>query len=83
MGKTSIEWTDFSFNPWVGCSKISPACDHCYAEAWAKRSGRVTWGGERQRTSPANWKQPLKWDAAARAARIRQRRRIVELAEKS
>lgn len=34
---TGIEWCDHTFNPWVGCTKISPACDHCYAEAWAKR----------------------------------------------
>jgi protein gp37 len=65
MGENSaIEWTDHTFNPWVGCTKISPACDHCYAEGWAKRSGLVTWGGTRRRTSPANWKQPLKWHAA-------------------
>lgn len=61
---SKIEWTDHTFNPWVGCTKVSPACDHCYAEAWAKRSGMVTWGGERRRTSPANWKQPLKWHKA-------------------
>jgi protein gp37 len=29
---TGIAWTDSSFNPWLGCSKISPGCDHCYAE---------------------------------------------------
>jgi protein gp37 len=62
MGQhTTISWTHFTFNPWVGCTKISPACDACYAESWAKRSGLVTWGGPRRRTSPANWKQPLKW----------------------
>ena len=30
---TKIEWCDSTFNPWIGCTKISPACDHCYAEA--------------------------------------------------
>ena len=30
---TKIEWADHTFNPWLGCTKISPACDHCYAEA--------------------------------------------------
>ncbi len=45
---TSIEWTDVTFNPWVGCTKISPACDHCYAEGWAKRAGNPElWQGER------------------------------------
>jgi hypothetical protein len=50
---TSIEWTDVTFNPWVGCTKISPACDHCYAEGWAKRAGNPElWQGERRRTIP-------------------------------
>lgn len=74
MAETKIEWTrgpngeqGFSFNPWVGCTKISPACDHCYAESWAKRSGMVQWGpgAARRRTSEANWRQPLKWDREA------------------
>lgn len=62
---TKIEWADHTFNPWVGCTKMSPACDHCYAERWAKRSGMVQWGGERKRTSAANWDTPLKWNAQA------------------
>jgi len=62
---SSIEWTDHTFNPWVGCTKISPGCDHCYAEGWAKRSGLVTWGADRRRTSAANWRKPLKWSSAA------------------
>lgn len=38
MGEgTQIEWADFTFNPWIGCTKVSPACDHCYAEDWAER----------------------------------------------
>lgn len=66
MGENSaIEWTDHTFNPWVGCTKVSPGCDHCYAEKWAKRSGLVTWGEDRRRTSIANWLKPLKWNAAA------------------
>jgi protein gp37 len=63
--KTKIEWCDHTFNPWVGCTKVSPACDHCYAEGWAKRSGMVQWGGERKRTSAANWQTPIKWNAQA------------------
>jgi protein gp37 len=44
--RTNIEWADHTFNPWVGCSKISSACDHCYAENWAKRSGHPElWSG--------------------------------------
>ena len=36
-----IEWAHHTFNPWVGCTKVSPACDHCYAESWAKRSYEI------------------------------------------
>lgn len=61
---SKIEWTDHTFNPWVGCTKVSAACDNCYAESWAKRAGTPElWTGERRRTTPSNWKQPLKWNA--------------------
>jgi protein gp37 len=68
MGEYSkIEWTDHTFNPWVGCTKISPGCDHCYAESWSKRSGLVQWGDQpRRRTSESNWQKPLRWNAQAR-----------------
>lgn len=63
---TKIEWADATFNPWVGCTKISPACDHCYAESWAKRAGHPElWQGSRRRTSASNWRQPLKWNREA------------------
>jgi protein gp37 len=69
MGENSkIEWTDHTFNPWIGCQHVSPGCDHCYAEAMMDhRYGRVKWGphGERERTSAENWKKPLKWNAEA------------------
>lgn len=69
MGADSkIEWTDHTFNPWIGCTKVSPGCDHCYAEALMDtRYGRVQWGrGEdRVRTSKANWRQPHKWNRVA------------------
>lgn len=65
---TKIEWAHHTSNPWVGCTKVSPACDHCYAEGWAKRSGMVQWGAgaERRRTTPANWRMPEKWNRQAR-----------------
>jgi protein gp37 len=62
---SKIEWTDATFNPWIGCTKISPACDHCYAEDWANRYQFVTWGGDRRRTSAATWRQPVKLNAQA------------------
>lgn len=66
---SKIEWTDHTFNPWIGCQKVSPGCDHCYAEALMDtRYHKVQWGphGERKRTSAANWKLPLRWAKAAR-----------------
>lgn len=71
MGEvTKIEWCDHTFNPWMGCTKVSPACDHCYAEALMDtRYGRVRWGAgeDRVRTSESNWKQPLAWNRKAAA----------------
>ena len=67
MGENSkIEWCDHTFNPWVGCTKVSAACDHCYAEGWAKRTGNAQlWTGERRRTTEANWMKPLQWQKKA------------------
>jgi len=64
--RTEISWADSTFNPVVGCTKVSAACDHCYAESWAKRAGQPElWQGERRRTTPENWRKPLKWDRDA------------------
>lgn len=63
---STIEWCDSTFNPWLGCSKVSPGCDHCYAERQMDtRMGRVRWGAgqSRQRTSAAYWRQPEQWNA--------------------
>ncbi|ASW06258.1 DUF5131 family protein [Rhizobium sp. 11515TR] len=71
---SKIEWTDHTFNPWIGCTKVSPACDGCYAEnLMANRYQRVQWGpGEdRQRTGEANWRKPIAWNKAAQAAGMR------------
>ncbi|MEL6758216.1 MAG: phage Gp37/Gp68 family protein [Pseudomonadota bacterium] len=63
---SNIEWTDATFNPWVGCTKISPACDNCYAEDWSKRFGDVEWGNApRRRTSEKNWNNPRRWNKQA------------------
>lgn len=78
---TKIEWAHHTFNPWVGCTKVSPACVNCYAEGWAKRSGQVVWGGERKRTSLAHWNLPLKWNRAAMAQGIRYRVFCASLAD--
>lgn len=81
---SNIEWTDHTFNPWVGCTKVGPGCDHCYAEGWAKRAGKaagVEWGGERRRTSEANWRQPLKWNEQAQREGLRFRVFCASLAD--
>lgn len=64
---SAIEWTDNTFNPWEGCTKVSPGCAHCYAETRNARWNGGTapnWGKgkPRRRTSDSNWKQPLKWN---------------------
>jgi protein gp37 len=67
--KTEIAWCDSTFNPWIGCQKVSAGCDNCYAETLMdKRYHRVEWGphGERKRTSVSNWRNPIIWDRKAR-----------------
>ena len=84
MGANSkIEWCDHTFNPWFGCTKVSPACKHCYAEALTRRTGLVVWGpqAERRISSESNWKQPLKWAKAAKAAGVRHRVFCASLAD--
>jgi protein gp37 len=73
---SKIEWTDHTFNPWIGCTNVSPGCDHCYAESWSKRSGLVKWGNSpRRRTSEMYWRAPAKWQAAAAAFQAQHGRR--------
>lgn len=65
---TGIEWTDSTFNPWWGCTKIAPACDFCYAAALDKRTGGDHWGNvPRRRTSDKNWNDPKRWQKGAAA----------------
>lgn len=79
---SKIEWTDHTFNPWVGCTKVSPGCDNCYAESWSKRSGMVQWGNHpRKRTSDTYWKQPVKWNRMAESSGIRHKVFCASLAD--
>lgn len=76
MAKNSkIEWTHHTFNPWWGCAKVSPACTHCYAETWAKRTGNHVWGDNAPRKffTDRHWKEPLTWNADANASGERRR----------
>lgn len=77
MGEqTGIEWCHHTFNPWLGCVKVSEGCQHCYAETQHKRMpfGRL-WGpgSARHVTSDSYWRQPLKWQEAAQKAGERRR----------
>ena len=80
---TKIEWADHTFNPVIGCSKVSPGCDNCYAEAMAKRYGWHDWQNDTPRyiTSDANWAKPLKWNREAAASGERRRVFCASLAD--
>lgn len=89
---SKIEWTDHTFNPWIGCQKVSPGCDRCYAESLAKRYGWVEWGqrktefiapsvGGRKRTAAANWRKPQQWAKASRGTSKRPRVFCASLAD--
>lgn len=76
MGKLSkITWTHHTFNPWWGCQRVSPGCQNCYAEAFAKRTGNKVWGPNtpRRLLSDSHWNEPLKWNREAEAAGERHR----------
>lgn len=65
MGNTKIEWTEKSWNPVTGCTKISPGCQNCYAERVSKRlRGRCGYPAEdpfRVTLHPERLEEPLRW----------------------
>lgn len=68
--KTGIAWCDHSFNTHWGCFKVSPGCQHCYAESVNERfTGTRYWGPtqttERRTFGEQHWAEPLKWNARA------------------
>jgi len=77
---TNIEWTDHTFNPWIGCTKVSPGCAHCYAETldrnrYSKTLGGATkelpifhWGPGAPRIRTKTWKDPVTWNRQAAAS---------------
>jgi protein gp37 len=77
--KTSIGWCDHTFNPWIGCERVSPECDHCYADAGSRRLAGKTrlklWdeGSSRYLTSEGYWAEPFRWNRAAERAGTRAR----------
>jgi protein gp37 len=62
---SKIEWTDATWNPVRGCTKISPGCKHCYAERFAERFRGVTGHPFEQgfdlRLVPGKLEEPLRW----------------------
>lgn len=72
MGANSaISWTDHTFNPWIGCQKVSAACANCYAAVdsparVSRAHGLELWGpaatAKRRVTGSGNWNQPKKWN---------------------
>lgn len=85
MGENSgISWTDHTFNPWIGCTKVSPACKNCYAERdMDHRFHKVKWGdgGTRVVTSEKNWWNPNRWNSIAGKSGVRPRVFCASLAD--
>ena len=84
MGKSTIEWTHYTFNPWIGCAKVSPGCKNCYAEKdMDQRRGRACWGvnGTRSVTSYSYWREPYKWNEEAKKSGVRKRVFCASLAD--
>jgi protein gp37 len=81
---SNISWCDHTFNPWVGCAKVSDACEKCYAEAWNDRYHLAPgWGPgiPRHRTTPSYWKNSLKWNRKAAITGYRPRIFCASLAD--
>jgi protein gp37 len=83
MGQDSnIEWTHHTFNPWMGCTKVSAGCANCYAEnLMDTRYGKVKWGDNGTRVVKKDWSEPRKWNRLAAAAGERHRVFCASLAD--
>jgi protein gp37 len=78
MKDSKIQWTDNTFNPWRGCTKISEGCTNCYAETGSKRNPKVLarWGpkGTRVLAADAQWREVKRWEEES--SRTGQRQRV-------
>jgi len=79
---TKISWCDATFNPWVGCSRVSPGCQNCYAEnLMDKRYHKVKWGPGQPRQLTKTWKDPIKWNKQAEDEGVRKKVFCASLAD--
>jgi len=81
---SAIEWTDHTFNPWTGCTRVAAGCEHCYAETRSKRfthSGQWGPSGTRVKTSAENWRDPVRWNRKAELEGVRRRVFCASLAD--
>jgi protein gp37 len=79
---SGISWTDATFNPWIGCTRVSPACDHCYAARDNERRGWVAgWGTGVPRRRTKTWGDPLRWNRKAMLTGYRPRVFCASLAD--
>ena len=80
--QTEISWADATFNPWIGCTKVSPACDFCYAARDNERRKWVSgWGAGVPRRRTKTWGNPLTWDRKAAVTGLRPRVFCASLAD--
>ncbi|MFT7541550.1 MAG: protein gp37 [Gammaproteobacteria bacterium] len=70
MKNSEIGWTKHTYNPWEGCSKVSPGCENCYAKTdVCDRWGRTEWGPRaKRRRVTGTIDAPLKWHEEAISA---------------
>ncbi len=78
---TGIEWAVHTFNPWIGCTRVSAACDFCYAEVWDNRFGGNRWGPKADRRRTKTWGNPVKWQRRAAKSGVRPRVFCASLAD--
>ena len=74
MQDSNISWTDNTFNPWQGCTKVGPGCDNCYAEKMDKRQGGNHWILPPRLMADSNWKRPFTWNR--KAAKTQERLKV-------
>ena len=75
MASSNIEWTDYTFNPWWGCTKLSAGCKNCYAEKFDARFKGNHWGDNATRKffGENHWNQPVRWNKKAEKDGVRRR----------